>query len=139
MRILAADIGGTNSRFSQVEIDSLAAISMTEPLIFPTWSEHIESFDQLLNHYSEHRPAGSPDVEDFDALSIAIAGAVAGQRATVALLDVARRTQRTATCDRVLICLGHQPRSRDLGLENVAVETDEAGTQYVLAARVEAG
>ena len=52
MRILAADIGGTNSRFSQVEIDSLAAISMTEPLIFPTWSEHIESFDQLLNHYS---------------------------------------------------------------------------------------
>jgi glucokinase len=83
MRILAADIGGTNSRFSQVEIDSLAAISMTEPLIFPTWSEHIESFDQLLNHYSEHRPAGSPDVEDFDALSIAIAGAVAGKRATL--------------------------------------------------------
>lgn len=83
MKILAADIGGTNSRFAIVEMNSLADISMAEPVIFPTWSDSIESFDQLLQHYSDNRPAGTPDVEDFDALAIAIAGAVSGQRATL--------------------------------------------------------
>lgn len=83
MKILAADIGGTNSRFAQVEIDGLAAMTMSKPLVFPTWSEETESFDRLLDHYSANRPAGSPDVEDFDALSIAIAGAVSGKRATL--------------------------------------------------------
>lgn len=83
MKILAADIGGTNSRFAIVEMGTLADISMAEPVIFPTWSESIESFDHLLRHYSDNRPAGSPDIGEFDALAIAIAGAVSGQRATL--------------------------------------------------------
>ena len=83
MKILAADIGGTNSRFAIVELNDLTGISMSEPVIFPTWSDSIESFDQLLQHYSDNRPAGTPDVEEFDALAIAIAGAVSGQRATL--------------------------------------------------------
>jgi glucokinase len=83
MKILAADIGGTNSRFAQVDISGLSDISMSEPLIFPTWSEAIDSFDHLLDHYSAHRPEGRPDIEEFDALSIAIAGAVSGKRATL--------------------------------------------------------
>ena len=101
MKILAADIGGTNSRFSQVEISGLSKISMSEPLIFPTWSESIESFDQLLDHYSANRPAGSQEVEQFDALSIAIAGAVHGKRATLPNipwdidLSVSRRVKNT--------------------------------------------
>jgi len=83
MIILAADIGGTNARFARVEIEGLSTLDMSEPVVFPTWSDSIESFDQLLEHYSANRPAGTPDIDEFDALSIAIAGAVSGQRATL--------------------------------------------------------
>lgn len=87
MRILAADIGGTNARFAEVEIDSLSRVRVAEPVIFPTWSESIDSFDALLQHYSETRPPSSSpnslELEDFDALAIAIAGAVSGSRATL--------------------------------------------------------
>ena len=83
MRILAADIGGTNARFAEVTIDSLSRLNMSEPFVFPTWSDSIASFDQLLEFYSENRPAGSPDIGEYDALSIAVAGAVSGHRATL--------------------------------------------------------
>ena len=83
MKILAADIGGTNARFARVEIEGLSALEMSKPVVFPTWSDEIESFDHLLEHYSANRPPGTPDVDGFDALSIAIAGAVSGQRATL--------------------------------------------------------
>ena len=74
MKILAADIGGTNARFARVEIDGLSALEMSEPVVFPTWWDTIESFDHLLERYSADRPPGTPDVDQFDALSIAIAG-----------------------------------------------------------------
>jgi glucokinase len=101
MKILAADIGGTNSRFAPVEINELSTLNMSAPSVFPSWSDDIESFDQLLDHYSANRPEGSPDVEEFDALSIAIAGAVSGKRATLPNLPwdidltVSRRVQNT--------------------------------------------
>lgn len=81
MKILAADIGGTNARFAQVEMAGLSQISLSEPVIFPTWSDAIDSFDALLDHYSAHCPEGSPALEEYDALAIAIAGAVSGKRA----------------------------------------------------------
>jgi glucokinase len=83
MKILAADIGGTNSRFAEVEISGLSDISMSEPVVFPTWSESIDSFDQLLEHYAAARPPGCMAIEKYDALAIAIAGAVHGQRGTL--------------------------------------------------------
>ena len=83
MKILAADIGGTNSRFAEVEISGLSNLTLYEPVVFPTWSESIDSFDRLLEHYSEAKPPGSPAIGDYDALAIAIAGAVNGQRATL--------------------------------------------------------
>ena len=101
MKILAADIGGPNSRFAQVEINGLSDITMSEPLIFPTWSDAVESFDQLLDLYSENRPKGSPDINEFEALSVAIAGAVSGDRATLPNipwdidLSVSRRVKNT--------------------------------------------
>jgi glucokinase len=82
-RILAADIGGTNARFAEVIIRDLSRIEVSEPLVFPTWSDSIDSFDQLLKHYSSARPAGTPALEDYDALSIALAGAISGKRATL--------------------------------------------------------
>lgn len=83
LKILAADIGGTNSRFAEVEMSGLADVSMTEPVVFPTWSESIDSFDCLLEHYAATRPPGYLAIEEFDALAIAIAGAVHGQRGTL--------------------------------------------------------
>ena len=83
MKILAADIGGTNARFAEADISSLTDIRLSEPMVFPTWSESIDSFDRLLDHYAANRPPGSAAIEECDALSIAIAGAVSGQRATL--------------------------------------------------------
>ena len=83
MKILAADIGGTNSRFAEVEIAGLSQITLYEPVVFPTWSESIDSFDHLLEHYTATRPPGSPEIAQYDALAIAIAGGVSGQRATL--------------------------------------------------------
>jgi glucokinase len=83
MKILAADIGGTNARFAEAEVDGLSSVRLSDPVIFPTWSESIDSFEALLRHYSKTKPAGSPDIEEYDALAIAIAGAVSGKRATL--------------------------------------------------------
>jgi len=82
-RILAADIGGTNARFAEVKIGSFRDVSVSEPVTFPTWSESIDSFDRLLEHYCAARPPRSPALEDYDALAIALAGAVSGKRATL--------------------------------------------------------
>jgi len=83
LNILAADIGGTHARFAEVGIDGLSRVTVSEPLVFPTWSESIDSFDALLEHYSAAKPAGRPAIEDYDALAIAIAGAVSGKRGTL--------------------------------------------------------
>jgi glucokinase len=83
LRILAADIGGTNARFAEVVIDGLSQVRVAVPVIFPTWSEAIVSFDALLEHYARMLPPGSPGIEDYDALAIAIAGAVSGRRGTL--------------------------------------------------------
>jgi glucokinase len=83
LRILAADIGGTNARFAEAEIEGLARVRLSDPVVFPTASEAIDSFDALLEHYAETKSAASPDLEDYDALAIAIAGAVSGRKATM--------------------------------------------------------
>jgi len=83
VKILAADIGGTNARFAEVEIENLSRVRLAEPVIFPTCSDAIDSFDALLDHYATTRPAGSPDLAEYDALAIAIAGAVSARRATL--------------------------------------------------------
>jgi glucokinase len=83
LKILAADIGGTNARFAEVEIDGLSSVQLSEPVVFPTWSESIDSFDALLEHYSATKPRHSREIEDYDALAIAIAGGVSGKRGTL--------------------------------------------------------
>jgi glucokinase len=83
LKILAADIGGTNARFAEVEIEGLSSVRMSEPVVFPTWSDSIDSFDALLEHYSATKPRRSPEIEEYDALAIAIAGGVSGKRGTL--------------------------------------------------------
>lgn len=82
-RILATDIGGTNARFAEATIGSLGNISMSEPVVFPTWSDSVDSFESLLGHYVRSRPGGGHALEHFDALAVAVAGAVSGRRASL--------------------------------------------------------
>jgi glucokinase len=83
MRILSADIGGTNTRFAVVSIESLSAISMGELFSFPTAQPGIRSFDDLLNHYRSNSPDSMADPEEYDALALAVAGAVDGRTASL--------------------------------------------------------
>ena len=64
LRILAADIGGTNARFAEAEIDSLSRVRLSEPVIFPTGLESIDSFDALLGHYVAACPADGACLEE---------------------------------------------------------------------------
>ena len=76
MRILAADIGGTNSRFACVEIDGLSSLSMGEPYVFPTWLDSIASLHDLLDHFQQNAPAEIADLGHYRAVSLGVAGAV---------------------------------------------------------------
>ena len=83
MRILAADIGGTNSRFACVEIDGLSSVSMGEPYVFPTWLDSIGSLHDLLDHFQHNAPAEIADLGHYRAVSLGVAGAVDLGQATL--------------------------------------------------------
>ncbi len=83
MRVLAADIGGTNSRFACVEIDGLSGVSMGEPFVFPTWLDSIGSLHDLLDHFRRNAPSDIADLERYDAISLGVAGAVDQGKATL--------------------------------------------------------
>ncbi len=71
-KILAVDIGGTNSRFSAFEVDSGNDLNMIENMWLP--SGEAESFDDLL--LTLEREGFPCSKSDFDILVIAIAGPV---------------------------------------------------------------
>ena len=83
MRVLAADIGGTNSRFACVEIDGLSGASMGEAFVFPTWLDTIGSLHDLLDHFQHNAPSDIADLEHYDAVSLGVAGAVDQGKATL--------------------------------------------------------
>jgi len=83
MRILAADIGGTNSRFATVEINGLSSVSVGEPFVFPTGLDSIGSLHDLLNHLQQNAPAENADPGQYDAVSLGVAGAVDKGKATL--------------------------------------------------------
>ena len=83
MRVLAADIGGTNSRFACVEIDGLSSVSIGEPFVFPTWLDTIGSLHDLLDHFQQNAPSEIADLERYDAVSLGLAGAVDEGKATL--------------------------------------------------------
>jgi glucokinase len=83
MKILAADIGGTNSRFACVEIDGLSSVSMGEPFVFPTWLVTINSLHDLLDHFQQNAPSEIADLGHYHAVSLGVAGAVDRGKATL--------------------------------------------------------
>jgi len=83
MRILAADIGGTNSRFASVEISSLSCVVVGESFVFPTWLESIGSLQELLHHFQQNAPGENTDPGQYHAVSLGVAGAVNKGKATL--------------------------------------------------------
>ena len=76
MKILAADIGGTHSRFAASEIQESSNIDLTEVFVFPTGLESINSLSDLLDYFCRKAPAEMADYDQYQAISLAIAGAV---------------------------------------------------------------
>jgi len=83
MKILAADVGGTNARFAAVEIEDLASISMGEAFIFPTDSEQVNSLNDLLAYFAQNAPEEIAELASYDRIAIGVAGAVVGATATL--------------------------------------------------------
>ena len=83
MRILVADIGGTHSRFAAVDIENLSTVVMTEPFIFPTGLESIESLHDLLTHFRQNAPSEIAGFDQYQAISMGVAGAISAGRATL--------------------------------------------------------
>jgi glucokinase len=83
VKILAADIGGTNSRFACVEIDGLSSVSMGEPFVFPTWLDSIGSLHDLLDHFQHNAPSVIADLGQYHAVALGVAGAVDRGKATL--------------------------------------------------------
>jgi glucokinase len=83
MKILAADIGGTNSRFACVEIDGLSSVSMGEPFVFPTGLDSIGSLHDLLDHFQHNAPSMIADLGQYHAVALGVAGAVDRGKATL--------------------------------------------------------
>lgn len=77
MRILAADIGGTNSRFVHYSGSELSLQSLSEPLIFATSS--VDSFPQLFKRYAEIKSPPFLDIGDYDRIVLSVAGPVKGE------------------------------------------------------------
>ncbi|MDT8320881.1 MAG: glucokinase, partial [Xanthomonadales bacterium] len=73
MRILAADIGGTNARFAAVEISDLSERSMGQPLVIPTPVSGTGSFRQLLERFRAEAPAGMAQIERYDGVALGVA------------------------------------------------------------------
>jgi len=83
MRILAADIGGTHSRFAAADIQSLSDITMGKPFIFPTWLETNGSLDDMLEYFQQNAPADIADLDQYQTIGLGVAGAVNGGKATL--------------------------------------------------------
>jgi glucokinase len=83
MRILAADIGGTNSRFASVEINDLSSVTVGEPFVFPTGLDSIGSLHDLMYHFQQNAPGESADLGQYQAISLGVAGAVDKGKATL--------------------------------------------------------
>jgi glucokinase len=83
MKILAADVGGTNARFAAVEIRDLDSISMGEAFIFPTDADGVNSLNDLLRYFAKHAPEEIADLAAYDRIAIGVAGAVVGHTATL--------------------------------------------------------
>lgn len=76
MRLLALDIGGTNSRFADCTILTKSDFKIEKIFSVETKQADINSFQDLINNYNSSKPEPFISFNDYDVVSIAVAGPV---------------------------------------------------------------
>ena len=85
--ILAADIGGTCSRFAVFTVTTEGLSRTSAVFTFPTRQDGINSFSDFLKHYRNYRPENFPGLEDIENIALAVPGPVRGNRCTLPNID----------------------------------------------------
>lgn len=80
MEILAADIGGTTTRFALYTAKDHQPVPASAAFTFATQGNGISSFLDFVEHYHAHKPDSLPTFVDVDRIVLAVPGPVSGQR-----------------------------------------------------------
>jgi glucokinase len=86
-RILAADIGGTHARFSAIDVNDSGESVCGELFKINTALKGIRTFGDFWRHFLSKAPPALTQVGDYDAVSLAVAGAVQGATAILSNID----------------------------------------------------
>ena len=97
LRVLAADIGGTQARFAEVRVDEAAApvaghhsgasVEVGPVFVMDTRQAGVSSFSAFWKFFQRNAPPELADTETFDAVALALAGAVAKDSAVLPNID----------------------------------------------------
>jgi len=82
MRLLAIDIGGTNSRFADCYYQSKTDFKIEQIFSIETNQPGINNFQDLLNAYETSKPESFLNLEKYNLVSIAVAGPVNGKQSS---------------------------------------------------------
>jgi len=87
LRILAADIGGTNARFAAVLVDRLLGTGLSPVFSMDTRQQGIGSFKSFWKAFLSQAPDELADTDAFDAVALALAGSVSAHTAVLPNID----------------------------------------------------
>lgn len=103
LRILAADIGGTQARFAEARVDGVAPaepgneppaephvephIDLGPVFVMDTRQEGVSSFSGFCDAFKQKAPPGLADMDAFDGIALALAGAVSRDSAVLPNID----------------------------------------------------
>ncbi len=87
MRILAADIGGTNTRFAVAQINDRNEAGVGSIFTMPTRQPGVESFREFWETFERLAPWQFGDRDSFDAISLGLAGSVDEDSAVLPNID----------------------------------------------------
>jgi glucokinase len=82
MTTLVADIGGTNSRFAAAKVDADGLVGLSGHFSMPTTRDGETSFTAFWRHFRDSAPRELAESR-YDAVALAVAGAVHGDTATL--------------------------------------------------------
>ncbi len=80
MKILAADIGGTNSRFAHFDVKDFTDIRLNHFTSFNSNQESINSITDLIQHFNHVKSDEFSELSDYDIAVFAVAGPIRGQK-----------------------------------------------------------
>lgn len=85
--ILAADIGGTTSRFGVFSDSPDGPVLQGSVFSFSTRDDSICSFNTFLDYYQQHKPNHMPSLHDVSQVILAVPGPVSGLRCPLPNID----------------------------------------------------